>query len=263
MKRQLPKPNFNSDPLISNKVKPDLVEPLLKAKPFLPAWFIPGFNDFWPYRNYVHALNELKKGTDKPITPSVAYLGLALLNSYLTEFSSRRFIDKVEWEVIAGHPEYHKRTRALLLPIHKRPAHSFLLLKDPPGRDFTLGFKAHIPENGLLNFVFNFKSPRQFKMVRIDKRPGLHGIHEGLLICDDWFHWTPIAPHGFSPVLDPNIFEHKVTIQASHGNLSIEIDGQGRTQPGRSSWQFDPGLRIGLFNEEVRVLLYDFQMSQK
>jgi hypothetical protein len=142
-------------------VKRDLAEAILMARPFLPEWFIAGFNDFWPFRNYVHALNELDLGQDKPIDNSVARLGLALLSAYLTAFSSRRFIEKDEWQVVTGRPEYHKDPRILHLPIAERPSHSFLVRAEPLGPDFSLTFKAHIPANGMFNLVYNYESPQK------------------------------------------------------------------------------------------------------
>jgi len=84
MKRQLPNTVGVLDTTVVPNMKRDLAEAILMARPFLPEWFIAGFNDFWPFRNYVHALNELDLGQDKPIDNSVARLGLALLSAYLT-----------------------------------------------------------------------------------------------------------------------------------------------------------------------------------
>lgn len=258
MKRQLPKPDGVLDTTVLPKVKQDLAEAILIARPFLPEWFIAGFNDFWPFRNYVHALNELDLGQDKPIDNSVAQLGLALLSAYLTAFSSRRFIEKEEWQVITGRPEYHKNPPVLHLPIAERPSHSFLVRIQPPGLNFSLTFKVHIPANGMFNLVYNYESPRSFKMIRLDKRSGYGGVHEGLLSCDDWLHWTPIPPPGFNPAVPVGTLVHEVAIRAAGGSLSFEVDGQIRTRIDGSDWKFDPHLQIGFFNEEVRVTLENF-----
>lgn len=261
MKRQLPDPAGVSGTSVLTTVKPDLKEAILAANPFLPQWFITGFNDFWPFRNYVHALNELSLGQDKPIDNSVAQLGLALLSAYLTAFSSRRFIEKDEWRVVTGRPKYHKEPRILHLPIAERPSHSFLVRTQPPGPDFSLTFKAHIPANGMLNLVYNYESPRSFKMIRLDKRLGYGGIHEGLLSCDDWFHWTPIPPPGFKPAVSVTTQVHEIAIRAVSGSFTFEVDGQIRTRTDGSDWEFDPQLKVGFFNEEVRVTLENFQFA--
>lgn len=265
MKRQLPNPTDILDAkTFLPSVKDDLAEAILMARPFLPEWFIAGFKDFWPFRNYVHALNELNLGQDRPIDNSVARLGLALLSAYLIAFSSRRFIEKEEWQVVTGRPEYHKDPRALHLPIAERPSHSFLVRTQPPGSDFELKFKVHIPANGMFNFVYNYESARSFKMIRLDKRSGYGGIHEGLLFCDDWLHWTHIPPPGFNPGVPVGTLVHNVAIRAVGGSLSFEVDGQIRTRIiDGSDWEFDPRLQIGFFNEEVRVTLENFRFTTR
>jgi len=89
------------------------------------------------------------------------------------------------------------------------------------------------------------------------------GIHEGLLSCDDWLHWTPIPPPGFNPAVSVTTQVHGVVIHAVSGSFTFEVDGQIRTRTDGSDWKFDPSLRVGFFNEEVRVILEDFQFTNR
>ena len=98
-------------------------------------------------------------------------------------------------------------------------------------------------------------------MIRLDKRPGYGGIHEGLLSCNDWFHWTPILPPGFNPAVSVTTQVHEVAIRAVRGSFTFEVDGQIRTRTDGSDWEFDPQLKVGFFNEEVRVTLENFQFA--
>jgi hypothetical protein len=141
---------------------------------------------FKDYRNFIHPQAQVKKGWE--IKLGQAQMAIGLLNATIQNLDRNIFIGKYIFEKIAGNP-YFDSQKVLNLEVAGTPHHSFLILKQEVSTRVNLTFDLDLPQNSLLNFVFNYTGEGDFKMLRLDNRH-FAPYRNGVLRSSQKYSWN-------------------------------------------------------------------------
>lgn len=226
--------------------------PICSELSLIPPEFTNTYDQLRQFRNYIHPERELSSRYN--INIGISQLGIGILNMTLLHFNKLRFIEGGTWRVISGEPQYSLVNRQLVLPRYKFPSYPFIVTDYFIKSDFILEFEVDVPEDAIMNFVYNFSSEDSFNMIRIDKRKDRNDAtkprDDGLLVCNDKLHWRKKSEFISSPDLARH--RHAISIQVSGSSLKFIVDGS-EVNLRDNTWDYDPDKSIGFFNELQRV----------
>jgi hypothetical protein len=212
---------------------------------------------FRNYRNCIHPQAQVSKRWD--VRLGQAQMAMGLLNATIQNLDRNIFIEKHIFEKIAGNP-YYDSSKMLHLRVGATRHHSFLVLTRPISRSLLITFNLELSRDYLLNFVFNYVSEGDFKMVRLDNRPLPHCPNSVLKSAQKYvWHESLFA----NPCKPPKKEQFPVAISMDLPNRVFEltVDGQVFTfkdSSGNQKQLFDqvrPSTRVGFFNEVGPVKL--------
>lgn len=213
------------------------------------------YNLFRDYRNFVHPQRALRN-KDWPVGLGQAQMALGLLNATIDHLASYLFIGHEKFHRVSGQPDYANGT--LHLKRDRTFLHSFVVWDKAVLGDLSLSFNLELPKDSIFNFVFNFKSDANFKMIRLDNRDN---YRNHLLHSTQKYDWVPIL--NIDPEKPPKKSLISVMINIDHSKQIFEflVDNESyvflnkKQQKVSLFKEFEPNLRIGFFNEEGPVCL--------
>lgn len=221
--------------------------PICSAISLIPPELRTTYDHLRQFRNYIHPKLELS--SKYKINIGISELGIGILNITLLHFDKLRFIEGSIWKVISGNPKYTLSDNQLILPRYKTRTHSFIITDYFTNKNFGFEFNALLSEGAIINFVYNFSSDDSFNMIRIDKRKS---PDDGLLICTDKLHWRKKSKFKVSPTA--SVYNHKILIKVVNNSLKFKVDDD-ELEPKEGSWDYNPNMQIGFFNEERKVTI--------
>lgn len=225
------------------------------------------FKRFREYRNCMHPQAQTKKGWKIDI--GQAQMALGLLNATVRDLDRNVLVGKHIFEKIAGSPHYDSKS-----VLHLRVArddsrhHSFVVLKEPITRAFSVKFDIDLSSESLLNFVFDYTDDGDFRMLRLDRRPYPRCIN-GVLRSTQKFRWNEVlraTPERLPP--DQGPFHVQIVIDFDSKTFDLAVDGvpykfQDLTgKPAVLFNQVQKGKRVGFFNEEDTVKLSNIVINK-
>jgi len=214
------------------------------------------FELFRKYRNYVHpqvqARQRLQVGLGQ------AQMALGLLNATIQSLDRNIIVGKQFFEKVAGKPRYDSQG-IIALPHAGTRHHSFIVLREPVDSRLQLSFSADISPHGLLNFVFDYTNPGDFRMLRFDRRPD-ERCRNGVLRSTQRYWWD-FELHAVPAKAPAKEETHvKIDIDFQTATFTCIVDGTQYSfvneSDGKPSALFEkvhPGRRVGFFNEEDTV----------
>jgi hypothetical protein len=212
---------------------------------------------FKDYRNFIHPQAQVKKGWE--IKLGQAQMSIGLLNATIQNLDRNIFIGKHIFEKIAGNP-YFDSQGGLNLEVGGTPHNSFLILKQEVSSNLDLTFDLELPQNSLLNFLFNYTREGDFKMLRLDNRQH-PGYRNGVLRSSQKYSWN-FSLLGVPP--KPSSKEKlpvQIYIDFPNKKFDFVVDNISYNftdlegNPKNLFDELHPGKRIGLFCEVGPVKL--------
>ena len=229
------------------KVKERLA--ILSAIGRLPPDFEKMYDRLWDYRNQVHLEVALRQQT--PIARSIAQLSLAALNALIESNQPHRRFAGADWKVNRGLVQYVRKTQEFRIAIPPDRYPAVLTTAQWQNSDVAIEMTVHTPPGVLFGFLYNFESLDRFRVIRLDKRPGVGD--DGLLSCYAWPHWRPL--YRFLKKPDAAQITHRFKIELSQSkDLQIWVDGdelqvtQGNGALGQ--WEYEPNKSVGFWVEQ-------------
>ncbi|MBN1567222.1 MAG: hypothetical protein JXA73_05220 [Acidobacteria bacterium] len=150
---------------------------------------IPNYEGFYQlfrlYRNFVHPQVQVDKNLNVGL--GQAQMALGLLNATIQALDCNLIIGKQIFEKICGEPRYDSQG-VLNLPRSHTRHHSFIVMREPVKNNFHLACDLDFSPSSLLNFVFNYVDPGNFRMLRLDRRPELDCAN-GILRSSQRYWW--------------------------------------------------------------------------
>lgn len=222
---------------------------ILSAIGRLPPDFEKMYDRLWDYRNQVHVAAALRQQT--PISRSIAQLSLAALNALIESNQTHRRFAGADWKVNRGIVNYARKTQEFRIAIPSDGYPAVLTTGQWKNSDVTIEVPVHTPPGVLFGFLYNFESLDHFRVIRIDKRPGVGD--DGLLSCDAWPHWRPLYRLSKKPDATPITHRFKIELSQSK-DLKIWVDGnelqviQGNGAP--TQWGYEPNKSVGFWVEQ-------------
>jgi hypothetical protein len=215
------------------------------------------------YRDFIHPHAEKDEKT--VVDLGEAQLALGLLNATVGLLSDRLFIGDYTFRTIEGSPDYF--SEILRLQLKHPPIHSCLIYDKPVSQTASLSFDLQLPPGAIFNFVFNFRSIGDFKMIRLDTRERRSDQVNSILYCTQRYFWGQVLwaedPHPPKKTCIP------VTIVIDFGKKLFEfvVDGipygfkdkKGAVR--KLIDEIEPGLNIGFFNEAMPVNLSNIKLD--
>lgn len=229
-----------------------LLKILRKAK-MLPKAFLPYYDTLRVERNRIHPAAD---SSDRPSIPlSTAQLSLAALNALIEKYEAIRFAGGQKWRLTNGIATVVESNR-IYLPA---ASHSIpLLVSEEPATTFqSLVCQVHIPQDGILNFVYSYVSQDHFMAARIEGRnDNGRGRDNGKLVCHKWTEWRIDADYTVASEPDPAMreFELKV-VMGSQGHFAVFVNGTQLELEGDVGWDFDPNGKIGFLAEQKNITI--------
>jgi hypothetical protein len=218
------------------------------------------FKRFREYRNCMHPQAQAKEGWE--INIGQAQMALGLLNATVRDLDRNVFVGKYVLEKIAGSPHYDsKSVLHLRVDDFDSRHHSFILLKEPITRAFSVRFDLDLSPESLLNFVFDYADDGDFRMLRLDRRPH-PGCINGVLRSTQKFRWNWVlraTPQKLPP--GQELFHVEIVIDFDSKAFDLVVDGvayefQDLTgKPTDLFSQVHKDKRVGFFNEVEAVKL--------
>lgn len=229
------------------KVKERLA--ILSAIGRLPPDFEKMYDRLWDYRNQVHLEAALRQQT--PISRSIAQLSLAALNALIESNQPHRRFADADWKVNRGIVQYVRKTKEFRVAIPTDGYPAVLTTGQWQNSDVTIEVTVHTPPGVLFGFLYNFESLDRFRVIRLDKRPGVGD--DGLLSCDAWPHWRPLHPFSKRPDVAQGSHRFKIELSQSK-DLQIWVDGD-KLQVTQSTgtpaqWEYEPNKSVGFWIEQ-------------
>ena len=225
------------------------------------------FKRFREYRNCMHPQAQTKKGWTIDI--GQAQMALGLLNATIRDLDRNVLVGKHIFEKVAGTPHYDSKS-----VLHLRVAeddsrhHSFLVLKTPIARAFSVKFDLDLSVGALLNFVFDFTDDGDFRMLRLDHRQHPRCIN-AVLRSPQKYRWNFVlraTPERLPP--EERTFQVEIVIDFGSKKFDLVVDGAPYTfqdlhgRPADLFSQIRPGKRVGFFNEEDTVKLSNIVIDE-
>ena len=215
------------------------------------------------YRDFIHP--HLEKTKNKVVDLGEAQIALGLLNATVGLLSDKLFIGDYTFHTIEGNPDYY--SKILRLQLHQRPLHSCLVYDKPVSQTASLSFDLQLPPGAIFNFIFNFRSSGDFKMIRLDTRDKHSDQVNSILYCPQRYFWDQVLwaedPH------PPKKISFPVTIKIDFGKKLFEfvVDGNPYKFKDKKGTdrnlvdEIEPGLKIGFFNEGRPVNLSNIKLN--
>jgi hypothetical protein len=222
---------------------------ILAAIGRLPPDFEKMYDRLWDYRNQVHLEAALRQQT--PISRSVAQLSLAALNALIESNQPHRRFAGADWQVKRGIVQYVRKTDEFRIAIPPDGYPAVLTTGQWQNSDVTIEVIVHTPPGVLFGALYNFESLDRFRVIRLDKRPGVGD--DGLFSCDAWPYWRPL--YRFLKRPDATKRSHHFKIELSQSKeLRVWVDDdelqatQGNGTPAR--WEYEPNKSVGFWIEQ-------------
>jgi hypothetical protein len=214
------------------------------------------------YRNFIHPQAQVRKRWT--IGLGEAQMALGLLNATVAHLTQYVFLGNEVFVKRAGNPDYNDFTRVLHLQMQNTRLNSLLILDRPVSDTLSFSFDLELPQNSLLNFVFNFVDDGDFKMLRLDNREGMRNC---VLRCPQKYRWSEILyadpehppPGPKYPVTIEIDFHRQIFALTANGNAFSFKDAGGNVRDLFDELQ--PGLKTGFFNEVGAVKLLNLTLS--
>jgi hypothetical protein len=214
------------------------------------------FELFRKYRNYVHPQEQARQRLQVGL--GQAQMALGLLNATIQSLDRNIIVGKQLFEKVAGIPRSDSQGM-IDLPRAGTRHHSFIVLRKPVDSRLQLTFNADISPHGLLNFVFDYTNPGDFRMLRFDTRPD-ERCRNGVLRSTQRYWWN-YELHAVPAKAPANKETHvRIDIDFQTAIFTCIVDGaqyafinESDGTPSGLSEKVHPGRRIGFFNEEDTV----------
>jgi hypothetical protein len=215
------------------------------------------FKLFRGYRNCVHPQAQVRKGWE--INIGQAQMALGLLNATIRNLDRNVFVGKHVFEKIAGYPYYDSKS-VLQLKVGDSRHNSFVLLKGPITRVFSVKFDLDLSPESLLNFVFDYSDDGDFRMLRLDRRSNPRYTN-GVLRSTQKFRWNEVLRATPKKLPDKEVFPVGIAIDFDNKTFRLVANGvsynfQDLTgKPKDLFSQVHKDKRVGFFNEVGPVKL--------
>lgn len=215
------------------------------------------------YRDFIHP--HVQKTGKTVVDLGEAQLALGLLNATVGLLSGMIFIGDYTFRTVEGIPDYY--SEILRLQLHETRLHSCLVYDKPVSKEASLSFDLQLPPRAVFNFIFNFRSIGDFKMIRLDTREKDRDEVNSILYCTQRYFWDQVLfaedPH------PPKKTSIPVTIKIDFGKRLFEfvVDGtpykfKDQKGTGRNLIdEIEPDLKIGFFNEIRPVNLSNIKLN--